>query len=160
MKQLFPRIENRQKIAHQIVFHQYLFLYLHPHLINLGSVLVVNQEDFMSSIQEQPLQTLPTMSSSADNGQTRNGKKKKKKGKVGKVFPMHPVIIQTGSDQEELLKRSGKGHKDLLETTHKRNSAANFITNYQLVKKGVDKFKDLKCGRRSRNGGSTGMLHL
>lgn len=99
------------------------------------------------------------MSSSADNGQTRNGKKKKKKGKVGKVFPMHPVIIQTGSDQEELLKRSGKGHKDLLETTHKRNSAANFITNYQLVKKGVDRFKNLKCGRRSRNGGSTGMLH-
>eukprot|EP00057_Strongylocentrotus_purpuratus_P014048 XP_011668522.1 PREDICTED: uncharacterized protein LOC105440259 [Strongylocentrotus purpuratus] len=97
------------------------------------------------------------MSSSADNGQARNSKKKKKKGKVGKVFPMHPVIIQTGSDQEELLKRSGKGHKDLLETTHKRNSAANVITNYQMVKKGVDKFKNLKCGRRSRNGGSTGL---
>ncbi|XP_063968058.1 transient receptor potential cation channel subfamily A member 1-like isoform X2 [Lytechinus pictus] len=92
------------------------------------------------------------MSSSADDTHSRNGKKKKKKGKVGKVYPMHPVVNGKGSDQEKLInQRSGKD-KDLLETTTKRNSAANVISNFQMVKKGVEKFKGLKCGRRSTAG--------
>ncbi|XP_041483954.1 transient receptor potential cation channel subfamily A member 1-like isoform X2 [Lytechinus variegatus] len=92
------------------------------------------------------------MSSSADDTHSRNGKKKKKKGKVGKVYPMHPVVNGKGSDREILIdQRSGKD-KDLLETTTKRNSAANVISNYQMVKKGVEKFKGLKCGRRSTAG--------
>ncbi|XP_072170292.1 uncharacterized protein [Diadema setosum] len=101
------------------------------------------------------------MSSSADDSQTRTRKKKKRNGKVGKVFPLTNVAVDKGSDHEKLvdqklLDQETKGEEEEVKMSV-HNVAADVVSLYRNVKKGVERFKHLRCGRRTILTGTSGI---